>query len=84
MVEEAVVSGSILGTSILETFPFPLRPFEIVQNRLWHPIYLQADGETVQLHLFLNGTQLSDRNIAFSDFELHAMVFYTQPTSRLE
>lgn len=83
--QQAASSGTLLGSSILETSPYSTIPFEATQERLWHPVYLQGDGEFVQLNLYLNDDQIRDPNIALSNFELHAMTFYTIPTaSRLE
>lgn len=78
-------TGAILGTGALETYPYALAPFEAVQDRLWHPIYPIADGECIQLRLYMSDDQIRDINIAWSDFEMHAMTFYTSPTaSRLQ
>lgn len=85
MTHESLVTGSLLGSGVLETFPYANIPFEAQQTRVWHPVYLQADGECVQLHLYLNDEQIVDPDIALSDFQLHAMTFYAQRSaSRLQ
>lgn len=91
----ASATGSLLGTNVLETSAYSSIPFEATMTRLWHPVYLQADGEFVQLKIFLSdnpdqrtnplNTQIRNPSIALSNFELHAMNFYCQPTaSRLQ
>jgi hypothetical protein len=85
LANEAEVSGSALGTSVLETHPYPLYPYEATQDRLWHQVYLQADGTYIQLRLFMSPAQITNPDIAFSDFELHGMVFYaSRGSARLQ
>ncbi len=81
LVDEGLISGSILGNGVLETKPYTIYPYEQTQERLWHPIYLQADGEFIQLRLFWDIAQVSNTDISWSDFQLHAMTFYATPTS---
>ena len=81
MVQQSAVTGSLVGSSILETSPYTLVPYEQQQDRLWHPVYFQADGETIQLHFYLNDAQTRDAEISEEDFELHAMTIYSTPTS---
>ncbi len=57
-------------------------PFEKTAVRLWHPVYFQADGEVIQLQLVMNDEQMRSIKIRESDFELHAMCIYAQPTSQ--
>ncbi len=84
--QEVTGTGAILGNNILETSPFgDINQEESDQARLWHPVYFQSNGECVQLRIFLSDAQMVDTNIAWSDFELHAMLFYANPTaSRLQ
>jgi hypothetical protein len=82
MIDQGTLSQSIMGTSVLETTPFSLLyPLENVQERLWHPVYLQTDGESIQMHIYLTDDQMFDKNIAFSDFEMHALCLHTQAVS---
>lgn len=76
-------NGSLLGSGVLETAPYALTPLEITQSRLWHPIYPMTNGECIQLKIYMDDGQLRNSAIAWSDFQLHAMVFYAQPLSRL-
>jgi hypothetical protein len=75
-------TGSLLGTSILETTPYTLVPFEQSSSQLWHPLYFQADGEFVQLSVRLNDSQMRSVLVMESDFQLHAMLFWCQQTSQ--
>jgi hypothetical protein len=87
----SIVSGgkttnSGLGTSVLETRPYyvaphPLAGLEQQQKRLWHPVYLQADGECIQIYIYMSHDQMIEPLIAFSDFQLNAMTFYATPTA---
>jgi hypothetical protein len=84
LLTEGAGNGCLLGNGVLETSPYPLIPQENSQTRLWHPIYPFAQGEVIQLHLYLTPDQITDPNIAWSDFQMHAMTFYTSPTGRLQ
>jgi hypothetical protein len=84
IVQEAMVTGSNLGTNILETSPYVLVPLETEQRQLWHAIYFQTDGEYIQLQMYFNSTQMIDDVITTSRFELQGMVLYTMPISRLQ
>lgn len=75
------LNGCNLGTYVLETKPYALVPFEDEQDRLWHPVYFQADGEYVQFFFYLSNDQSLDVNIAESDFQLHAMIIHAQPSA---
>lgn len=73
-------SGSIMGTGILETFPQP-NTLEVFQDRVWHPVYFQSDGECIQLFISMNNTQITNPAIAWEPFELHGMILWTQKTT---
>jgi hypothetical protein len=80
--------GALIGTYILETNPYVMSPYgsyEQFQDRVWHPLYFQGDGECVQLHMFMSDAQMRNPLISESEFELNAMTFYATPTaSRLQ
>ncbi len=60
-------------------------PLEQEQDRLWHPIYFQTEGECIQLFIYMTQDQMVVPDIAFSDFELEGMVLHTMATTgRLE
>lgn len=83
LVQGGQASGALVGTNVLETSPYPaaIIPFEAQQERLWHTIYLQAEGECIQISLYMNNDQMRNPNISLIDFQLHAMCFFAQPTS---
>jgi len=86
-------ASSQLGTSVLETSPYPAFPWEANAARFWHPVYFEGDGESVQFELKMTNEQLTDVTKvtepegdrwvgpAFEDFEIFAMMIYAQPTS---
>lgn len=86
LIEQGTDTGSFLGTGALETGPYVTQPIrqEITQARLWHPIYPLAEGEVIQLHIYMNNEQMLDPFIVWADFQMHAMTFYTSPTGRLQ
>lgn len=79
---DGINSGALLGTNVLETFPYPSVGSEIYQDRLWHPLFPQVEGEFIQIRLYLDGSQMIDNTVAFSDFQLHAMSIYAKQLER--
>lgn len=85
MIQEASDTGTLLGTNALETFP--ALGLEQTQDRTWHPVYFQSDGEAIQINIYMKDdpdlakSQIRQRNVAFSDFQLEGMVLYTMPTT---
>lgn len=81
MVEESQGTGTLLGSSVLETSPYTTVPFETTAERLWHCLYFQGDGEYIQFQLTLTDEQMRDIDIRQAPFELHALCIHAQPTS---
>lgn len=95
MLEGSQQTGTLIGDGTLETFPYTLVPFEQYQTRLWHPVYITANGECIQLRIYISDAQMTgysiDTNnagdvigcnyIALNNFELNAMIFYAMPSS---
>lgn len=95
MVEGAEQTGSLLGNSVLETSAYQLVPLESYQTRIWHPVYIAANGECIQLRIYIsdaqmtgyaldtdnNGTVIGCQYTALNNFELNAMIFYARPSS---
>jgi hypothetical protein len=81
MVQNASTTGALVGTSVLETFPYDatLYPFEQQQDRLWHQVYFQSEGECIQLFMYMTFPQITEPDVAFSPFELEGMVLHTMP-----
>lgn len=76
-------TGANMGNGVLETRPYDpiIYPFEQVQDRLWHPIYFQTDGQTIQIRIYMNKDQMLDSSIARSGFVLEGLILHTQATS---
>jgi hypothetical protein len=72
-----------MGNGVLETSPYDpaIYPFEQVQERLWHPVYFQTDGQTIQIFIYMSPDQITNTSIAWSDFVLEGLVLHTQATS---
>lgn len=81
LVSEGVVTGTLLGSSVLETSPYAGVPFENTMGRLWHSVYPQAEGQVLQFRLYFNDSQMRDDSIVWSDFQMHAFCVYAYPTS---
>jgi hypothetical protein len=94
MIDGGMASGSIMGNSVLETGAYnpSLYPLENYQERLVHPIYFQSSGECIQLDMYfssaleidpknLAASQMLLQNVVWSDFELEALILFTQKTS---
>ncbi len=85
MLEWAQNTNMLVGTGVLETSPYALYLLETVQEILWHPVYFQTTGESIQLALYFTAEQMVRPAVSLSDFQLQAMILYTSPTSqRLE
>ena len=80
LVDDGAATNTLMGTTVLETSPYDLVPLEKTQTRLWHPVYLQAEGEFIQLQLKPAYSEMIDFENQSSDFNLHAMVFHATPT----
>jgi hypothetical protein len=82
LVQQGQISGALMGTSVLETYPFTAEiPFEAQQERFWHAVYCQGEGNTVQLQLTMSPEQITTPDIAFSGFVLNAFTIYAKKTN---
>lgn len=84
MISEAFDTNALLGTSVLETSAYALIPLESMQDRLWHPVYFQTQGQTIQLFLYFTDAQMTDQTVVFSAFELNGLVVYALPSGRMQ
>ena len=86
MIQGGVDSGSIMGNSVLETFPYDATLYQLEQYQalLWHPVYFQSSGEFIQLLLYFTPQQMIQPAIVFAPFVLEGMALITQPTGRLQ
>lgn len=73
-------TGALLGQGTLDTFAY--NDAEEDSSRVWHPVYLQADGECIQMKLNMDDAQMMDVDIREADFELHAMVIFARPSAQ--
>jgi len=81
----AAATGALIGDGTLDMTPYALVPQEATRDYLIHPVYIQADGEWVQLRIYYSDAQMLANLVSSSDFELNAMIFYaTQTSSRLQ
>ncbi len=81
LVTDGIATTAIVGNNILETAAYTAVNFEQFQERLWHPIYFQGEGQFIQLQMYMSPLQMLTRNIAWADFQLEGMTLYTMPTS---
>jgi len=79
MLNESIATGSILGNNLLETSPYSGNTMEATQNRFWHGVYLQAQGEFVRIHLYFSDEQMLDSDITSSKFTVEAIILETSP-----
>lgn len=85
LVDAGAATGTLEGTTVLETSPYTDFPLEKTQTRLWHPVYTQLDGEFIQIQLKSSLPQMIDFNNATSDFQLSSFIIDASPTaSRLQ
>ena len=68
LVAAGAATGTLEGTTVLETSPYDDFPLEKTQTRLWHPVYTQLDGEFIQIQLKSSFSEMIDFNNATSDF----------------
>ena len=81
----AALTGALIGDGTLDMTPYALIPQEAARSYLIHPVYIQADGEWVQLRIYYNDAQMLNNLVSSSDFEMNAMIFYaTQTSARLQ
>jgi len=66
-----------LGTNVLETFPYDLVPLEASQSLLWHSVYFQGQGNSIQIHLTWSDKQMKDINIVGSALVIEGIILNT-------
>jgi hypothetical protein len=69
-----------MGTNILSTAPFANIPLEADQERLWHSVFFQGEGEFIQLRIYFSDEQMVDQDAVFADFELHGLILHAIAT----
>ncbi|HXB10851.1 MAG TPA: hypothetical protein VNZ45_02610 [Bacteroidia bacterium] len=83
MISDGNSTQAILGTGILETSAYSAdyAPLEKFQDRLWHAMYFQSQGECIQLNMYYSADQITNPRIAWSDFELNGLVLHSKRMS---
>jgi len=76
-------NGSLLGTSVLQTSPYVRENFEATQAQLWHQLYINAQGNYIQLGLYFDDILSRDEAVRIADFRLYAMIFVASRTGSL-
>ncbi|MFW6122219.1 MAG: hypothetical protein ACOC80_15155, partial [Petrotogales bacterium] len=80
---DAISTGAALGHYILDTFAYStLYPMESSQSRVVHPVYIQAQGDCIQLQLWMSDEFMFDKNIQLTSFKLNSMTFWASPTQQ--
>jgi len=74
--DDAIATGTLLGTSVLDLSAYVLVPLEAYQERFWHAVYGYSTGENIQIRMYWTDTQMKDGSISLSGFGLHAMMIY--------
>jgi hypothetical protein len=84
MNSDSLANGVALGNNYLETFGYPdYYPWEANSKRIWRAHNLYGEGSTIQLYFSMDDTLMRDNDVRNSAFQLHAMLFYATPSSRL-
>lgn len=84
LVQAGIASGSQLGNGTLDLGPYPYNQQEMGQDRLWHPVYPNAEGEVIQLRIYYNDAEMLDGTSSLQPFEMHAFTLYATPVGRLQ
>lgn len=82
----SITPGTLLGTPVISTtaevppiLGQPVAPYYAFQKfgaQIWKRFYTMATGETFQIRLTMNDTQMRTQTIQSSDVIVHAMIFY--------
>lgn len=65
-----------LDNKVLEMYP--LDTFEGSQERLWHTVYFDAYGSSIQFNMYWTDSQIRDSSISLDDVVIQGMVLYTR------
>jgi len=84
MIEYGNASGSMIGNNVLETYSYNLVPLEASQELLWHRVYFNTEGDSVQLRLYSSDAQMEDSAIVESDFQLEGFILNMSATGRIQ
>jgi len=82
LINDSYNSECILGDNTLQTSAYALITLETSQDRFWHTVYFQAEGDNVQIRIYMTETQMKNPLIVFSAFELEGIILHTQKLGR--
>jgi len=82
-VQSEAQAGVLLGSNVLSTAPVSSLGQDPAGERQWHRYFLQSEGSTIQIEIFLSDTQMRDFEIAGSDFQLNATLLYIDQSGRI-
>lgn len=74
---------SLLGSNVLYTKAEENVFSQQSQVRIWHRYFLQAEGQFLQIQIFMTDAQMRNPDIAFSNFQLNALILYAEPEGRI-
>jgi len=82
-IKSNIGTGANLGTYNLEMAPYDLVPLEASQAYLWHAVYLQAEGNYVQIKIRWSDVQMLNKSVVQSKFEIQGLILETSPSSSM-
>lgn len=82
-IQDQVASGTLLGSNTLYTRPEDNSTYQPNQVRIWHRYFLQTQGQTIQIKIFMDDAQMKDEDISESDFNLDGLIIYVEPSGRI-
>lgn len=84
MLLDGIITDTQIGESILDTSPYDLVPLEAVQDILWHRVYLNTQGTSVQLVLSFSDAQMEDIGVVESTLEIQGFILNLSQMGRVE
>ena len=82
-IQDQVGGDTLLGNNTLFTRPEDNATYQPNQVRIWHRYFLQTQGQTLQIKIFMSEDQMKDATISQSDFQLDGLLLYVQPEGRI-
>jgi len=70
------INNAVLGTNHISTAPEPNIPAQLQQQEIWQHMYFYTSGDTFQVQITLDDSQMRNLDIVDSDIVLHGMIFY--------
>lgn len=75
---DPTINIGILGDNTVRTRPEQDEPLGFTKGSTWHRSFVYTNGQTIQVQLTMNDTQMKDENINQSDIVLYAFILYVQ------